>query len=180
MPRIVLFDADVISHFLVNNKLPLLPAICHPHKIMILDTVYNESIILGKRKEIIDKFLSDYGLSITPFPADNIDINREFALIKRQSPIIGDGERALMARARFHGDVIASSNFRDIASYCERNLIDYLGTLDLLAIALKKEILTPDDCNSFITEAKIKNRARFPLGVIKITDYNCSKLGLLD
>lgn len=180
MPRIVLFDADVISHFIVNHKLYLLPAICDPHKIMIFDAVYIETILIESRKEIIDQFLSDSGINVTPFPADNIDINREFALIKRQSPVIGDGERALLSHARFKDDVIASSNFSDIASYCERNHIDYLGTLDLLAIALKKGILTTDDCNNFIIEAIAKNRARFPSGAVKISDYHCTKLNMLD
>lgn len=180
MPRIVLFDADVISHFLVSEKLSFLPAICNPHKMMILEAVYLESIIRGDRKDIIDHFMKVNNIVISLFPSDNIDMNREFALIKRNTPLIGDGERACMSHAKFNSDVIASSNFSNVASYCVRNHIDYLGTLDLLAIALKKGILNPIECDNFITEVKAKNRARFPTGVIKISDYNCTKLSLLD
>jgi hypothetical protein len=73
--------------------------------------------------------------------------------------VLFDGERAVMAHARFRDDVIASSNFRDVAAYCDANNIDLLGTLDILAIARKKGILTETECDNFILEAKVKNKA---------------------
>ncbi len=94
--------------------------------------------------------------------------------------VLFDGERALMAHARFHEDVIASSNFRDVAAYCDANKIDLLGTLDILAIARKKGILSETECDDFIIEAKAKNRAKFPAGVEKFSDYTCTKIELLD
>lgn len=39
--------------------------------------------------------------------------------------MLGDGERACMSMARFGQEVIASSNFRDVAPYCDENGIIY-------------------------------------------------------
>lgn len=50
--------------------------------------------------------------------------------------MLGDGERACMSMARFGQEVIASSNFRDVAPYCDENGIEYIGTLDVLTIAI--------------------------------------------
>lgn len=55
--------------------------------------------------------------------------------------MLGDGERACMSMARFGQEVIASSNFRDVAPYCDENGIEYIGTLDVLTIAMNKGIL---------------------------------------
>lgn len=82
---------------------------------------------------------------------------------------MGEGERACMSMARFGHEVVASSNFRDVADYCDAFGIEYIGTLDILAIALNKGIYTQEDCNNFIADAVSLNKARFP--VSDITHY---------
>jgi hypothetical protein len=51
--------------------------------------------------------------------------------------------------AKYTKDVVASSNFRDIVPYCHANHILYLGTLNILAIALKKNVFDEEQCNRF-------------------------------
>jgi len=104
------------------------------------------------------------------FPED-IEINKEFARIKSKNPIIGDGERACMAVARFMKNVVASSNFRDVAPYCDEFDIHYLGTLDILSIAVQKGIYNEKQCDDFITGAITYNKAKFPKGITKIQFY---------
>lgn len=147
---------------------------------VIMDAVYRETIMLPGRKTIIDNFLRENGMTTISISPVDINVNMEFALIKRLHPLIGDGERTLMAHARFNDEIIASSNFRDIAVYCEENKIDFLGTLDLLAIGLKKRIISAAQCHKFMEEAINKNHARFPAGITDITKYNCTKLEMLD
>lgn len=80
--------------------------------------------------------------------------------------MLGDGERACMSMARFGQEVIASSNFRDVAPYCDENGIEYIGTLDVLTIAMNKGIFTSDECNRFMAEAKAKTKRNFQLTIL--------------
>ncbi len=93
----------------------------------------------------------------------------EYFRIKKENGLIGDGERACMAMARFQNEVLASSNFKDIKDYCNENGIEYIGCMDLLYIAQKRKIFTTEQCNSFISSVKELNNARLP--VAKIEDY---------
>ncbi|MEI6138785.1 MAG: hypothetical protein WCP85_05960 [Mariniphaga sp.] len=66
----------------------------------------------------------------------------------------GKGESACMAYCKFNKDILASSNLKDIARYCEDNAIQYLTTMDFLAEALKEKQLTEQECNDFIRDVK--------------------------
>jgi hypothetical protein len=66
-----------------------------------------------------------------PFP-DDFETKKEFARIKSCNPLIGDGERACMAVARLNENIVASSNFRDVAPYCTKFNVLFWGTLDIL------------------------------------------------
>lgn len=175
--KIVLLDADVISHFIACGELLYLHKILEPYPLKILDNVYKEISRIHSRKSILDKVIhSANNISVIPFPIKNIDIKKEYARIKKENPLIGDGERACMAVARFNKNIIASSNFRDIAPYCTKFKIPYLGTLDILYIAWKKGVFSEKRCKKFILDAKNINNARFPNGIISISDYNPNDL----
>ncbi len=169
---LILLDADVISHFICCNEILFLHKILEPHPIAILDNVYKEVARIPSRKVILDNLLKSIrAVSIMSFPIGDIEIKKEFALIKKINPLIGEGERACMAVAKYNKNIIASSNFRDIAPYCKSNNILFLGTLDILAFALQKGIFDPARCNRFITTARAVNKARFPSYVNTIADY---------
>lgn len=178
--KIVLLDADVISHFISCNEILFLHKILDPHPIAILDNVYKEVARISSRKIILDNLLKSIReVSIMVFPTGDIEIKKEFALIKKLNPLIGEGERACMAVAKFNKNIIASSNFRDIAPYCKANNILFLGTLDILAIALQKGIFDSARCNTFITTAIAVNNARFPSSVRTINDYKVPDLSFI-
>ena len=169
--KIILLDCDVVSHFIANNVLADLPLILAPHQCVILDYVYAEVAARPMRLAFLEPLIKQGSILKMEFPEDNIDINKEFARIKSKSPIIGDGERACMAVARYNKDIVASSNFRDVAPYCDCFDIFYLGTLDILSIAVQKEIYDERKCDSFIQEAIAYNKARFPNGVTAMRYY---------
>ena len=178
--KIILLDADVISHFISCKEILFLHKILEPHSIAILDNVYKEVARIPSRKLVLDNLIKSVRqVSTMTFPIENIDIKKEFALIKKNNPLIGDGERACMAVAKFHKNIIASSNYRDIVPYCKANNIQYLGTLDILTIGLNKGVFDDTRCNSFIATAKLVNNARFPYGVEKITDYHAPDLSFV-
>ena len=178
-PKTILLDCDVISHFITNNCLSDLPKILAPHQCVILDFVYAEATKQAFRKEAVDSLITDKGIMLMPFPDSDLAIKEEFALIKKQNYLIGDGERACMAVAKHHKDIVASSNFRDIAPYCSKNKILYLGTLDILYIACNKGVFDEESCDLFIQNAIKYNKARFPAGITQIRYYTPKDLSFI-
>jgi hypothetical protein len=66
----------------------------------------------------------------------------------------GKGESACMAYCKFNKGILASSNLKDIAKYCEDNGITYLTTMVFLTEALKANQMTEKECNGFIRNVK--------------------------
>lgn len=178
-PKIVLLDCDIISHFITNNCLNDLPTILSPHKCVVLDYVYNEATKQIFRKVIIDNLITSGNINLMSFPNSDMAIKKEFALIKSKNYLIGDGERACMAVAKHSKNIVASSNFRDVAPYCNSNGILYLGTLDILSIAVNIGIYDEVRCDSFIQNAINNNKARFPKGVTQMRFYIAKDLSFI-
>lgn len=176
--KIILLDCDVISHFIASNALEDLSQILYPHQCVVLETVYSEVAARPMRLAFLDSVIKAGRIKRMPFPED-IDINKEYAKIKSRNHLIGDGERACMAVALFKQNVIASSNFRDVAPYCEKNNIQYIGTLDILSYAVTVNIYDEAKCDSFIQTALKYNRANFPKGVTAMRYYTPKDLSFL-
>jgi len=169
--KIILLDSDVISHFIANNCLADLPTILAPHRCMVVDYVYNEISRNPFRRAVFDGIIASGAIQLMQFPNNDLEIKREFAQIKKLNYLICDGERACMAIAKHSRDIVASSNFRDIAPYCKLNGIYYLGTLDVLTIAANKDVFDEAKCDIFIQNAIKYNKARFPNGITQIRYY---------
>ncbi len=78
-------------------------------------------------------------------------ILKEFSTLKKR---FGDGESACMAVARYQDDIIASSNLRDIKTYCDEHTISYLTTMDILVVLIENNLISERDANTFIAEVK--------------------------
>ncbi len=170
--KIILLDSDVISHFMSTAKIDVLPKILSPHKLFIVADVYRESIhhpLFEDRKQELDSWIARHRIQRIDFPWNNDNIRLEFYRIKKESPQLGAGERACLAIARYEKDVIASSNFRDVADYCKEFSIEHIGVMDILVIAVRRRILTVDECNKFMHDAIEINDGKFP--VTKYEDY---------
>lgn len=169
--KIILLDSDVISHFIANNCLADLPTILAPHQCVVVDYVYAEIARNHFRKAALDAIIATGGIQLMQFPNNDLAIKLEFAQIKKRNYLIGDGERACMAIAKHSNDIVASSNFRDIAPYCQLHGIYYIGTLDILTIAANSGVFDEAKCDSFIQNAITYNKARFPKGITQIRYY---------
>lgn len=163
----ILLDADVISHFMASGEQALLCKVFSNDLLMIVDQVYTEASYCPwdpLRKEKLDILIKDSHIFRLSFPQDlSSQVVDEYFRLKAENPRLGKGERACMSIARFHNDVIASSNFRDVASYCSVHNIVYLGFLDILWIAMKTNLLTEDAANAIVGNAIQYNGARFPV-----------------
>ncbi len=168
--RIIIIDADVVSHFISGSAIIHLPHI-FSYKIKILDKVYAELERFPKRKKEVDNLLNMNLLQLMAFPEDNPEIKKEYAHIKKLM-FKGDGEAACLAVVKHSKDILASSNLKDIAYYCKLHGIQYLTTMDFLCEALRNNIMDHTQCDEFIRKVI---RAGGKLPVIRIKDYNCGQ-----
>jgi hypothetical protein len=166
--KIILIDADVVSHFITGGAIIYLPRI-FPFKIKVLDKVYAELSRFARKKTEVDNLVNFRLLEIIPFPEQDEAIRREYLYIKKHM-FKGDGEAACLAVARHTQDILASSNLKDIADYCHLHAIDYLTTMDFLCEAMKKGILTEAACDSFIARVQAAG-SRLP--VSRMAQFTC-------
>ena len=90
--KLILVDADVLSHFIACGEVLFLPLIFKPHQIIILDIVYNEIARIHSRRQFLDQLLGSVkNIKLAAFPFGNLEIKREYALIRKNNPLIGDG-----------------------------------------------------------------------------------------
>jgi hypothetical protein len=168
--KIILIDADVISHFITGGLITLLPKI-FPYPIKILDKVYAEISRMPGRKAEVDNLLNFKLMEKIPFPEENPEVKKEYLHIKKLM-FKGDGEAACLAVVRYSQDILASSNLKDIASYCKMHQISYLTTMDFLCKAVKNGQMSESDCDHFIQRV-LNAGSRLP--VKKWEDYECQK-----
>ena len=75
---------------------------------------------ISQRRSInsdVPDFINRFKIDVIEFPNDS-DILHEYASLCQ---FYGDGESACMSIARFNDYIIASSNTRDILSYCKNH-----------------------------------------------------------
>jgi len=166
--KIILIDADVLSHFISGGQITLLPHIL-PYPIKILDKVYAEISRMPGRKTEVDNLLNFKLIEQISFPEDQPEIKKEYLHIKKLM-FKGDGEAACLAVVRYSKDILASSNLKDISSYCKMHQITYLTTMDFLCQAVKNGQLTESDCDDFIQRV-LKTGSRLP--VKRWGEYEC-------
>ncbi|MCR9080962.1 MAG: hypothetical protein NXH89_00965 [Cyclobacteriaceae bacterium] len=171
--KIILIDADVLSHFISGGQITLLPRI-FPYPIKILDKVYAEISRMPGRKTEVDNLLNFKLIEKIPFPEDQPEIKKEYLHIKKLM-FKGDGESACLAVVRYSKDILASSNLKDTAHYCKLHQITYLTTMDFLCQAVKNGQLTHSDCDDFIQRV-LKAGSRLP--VKKLKDFDCREIDI--
>lgn len=168
--KVLLIDNDVLSHFAATGNLDKLSDILSRHTIFIHEVVLKEAEKFKKvpsRYTDIQNWMQRKGIQVLHFPKGFSSPQvRDFYKLGKEYRVLDPGERAIIACARNGGEIVVSSNFRDVKNYCEENHIEYIGTFDILTIAMMKGIWSEADCNKFISEAIRINGARFPKTVI--------------
>ncbi|MCT3702484.1 hypothetical protein HZQ89_08660 [Elizabethkingia anophelis] len=166
--KIILIDADVVSHFIKGGEILSMCSI-FDNNIKVLDKVYSELERFPQRRIEVDNLINLKILELLPFPEENQEIVKEYFYIKNKL-FKGDGESACMAYARYTDNIIASSNLKDIKRYCNLHAVQYFTTMDFLCEALRKGIFDLNRCNSFIAKVKADNGK---LPVTRMEDHVC-------
>lgn len=160
----IVVDSDVLIHFAKGSALSLLPSIFPEYQYIILSNVYEEVRTLQKQLDNQISLLKN--IVLEEFDPTG-EMLHEYANLCNT---FDDGESACMAYCKFNHDVVGSSNLRDIKEYCNNNKITYITTLDFLFYAVKRRVLTADECNKIIQDVRTKGSK---LPDIKIENYNC-------
>jgi hypothetical protein len=166
-PVKIVIDADVIIHFMKGDSLTLLPKIYPQYKFVILDELLNKEL---RNNQSTRLYLDNIFIH---FP-NLISIEKwvpNYEMIKELSKLTtkyGYGESLSLVYCKFHNDVIASSNITEITNYCEENDIQYITTMDFIWQAFKIQLISEDECNSFLQKV-IDKKSKLPCR--KITDY---------
>lgn len=151
----IILDADVVIHFLRGGQIGMLHTIFF-NKLYMPDVVFEETFFGTDKVSVANLF--NFGF-VKPLEIKaNKQVFLEYIRLKAK---FGKGESACMAYCRFNKDVIGSSNLRDIISYCKEFEIEYLTTLDFLAEAYHRKILSEAECDHFIYLADAKGKIPF-------------------
>jgi len=175
--RIILVDADVVSHFITAGESENIHLIFPFNPIHLLDKVHAE---LQNWKNanvgfIVSDLLKKKRIILIDFPEDNEEIKKEYFWIKKMQ-FKGDGESACLAIARYNKNILASSNLKDIKNYCVMHKINYLTTMDFLCAALATGIFTELRCDAFLNTVL---NAGGKLPVKRIREYSCRVIDFL-
>lgn len=149
----IVLDADVIIYFSQGGYLHLLPKVIPDCSFVVLSIVRNE--LRPDTKNELDNhitFLKNISLiEYNPVGEER----REFARLTSLSGLcLGKGESACMTYARFHHNVVGSSNLKDIKDYCFENKISYLTTWDFLYYAYKSGLMTKEEVYDFVLRVR--------------------------
>lgn len=149
----IVLDADVIIHFSLGGYLHLLPKVIPDCSFVVLSVVRNE--LRQETRKVLDNhinFLKNISLiEYNPIGEER----REFArLISVSGLCLGRGESACMTYARFHHNVVGSSNLKDIKDYCSEHGVAYLTTCDFLYYAFKHGLMTKEEIGAFVQKVR--------------------------
>lgn len=175
--RIILVDADVVSHFITAGEAESIHLIFPNNPIHLLDKVHAE---LQRWKNanigfVVSDLLKKRRIVLINFPEDNEEIKKEYFWIKKMQ-FKGDGESACLAVARYSKNILASSNLKDIKNYCITHKMDYLTTMDFLCAALATGVFTRERCDAFLTTV-INAGGKLPLKSME--QYTCREIVFL-
>ncbi|MEX1190433.1 MAG: hypothetical protein WEA99_00575 [Brumimicrobium sp.] len=164
--KILVFDADVLIHFIKSGSFSELRKILPNNKKVVLQKVYEEVQVFKSSKQILDSAIHVFKfIDLIDFPIST-DMMREFAYLTSPLMDIGKGESACMSYCKFTDDVVVSSNLSDVNEYCKRHTIDLLTTMDLVLWAFEEGLWSEEYCDTFITVV-LKKGGRLPCKSIK-------------
>ncbi|MCF8380157.1 MAG: hypothetical protein K9H49_11305 [Bacteroidales bacterium] len=166
----ILIDADVLIHFIKGEQTGILHKI-FPNELYLIDIVFEEVFKYSSQRVNIENLIRFGIVREIKLDDSGFEIKSEYhRLTGSKGGNRGKGESAIMSYCRYNADIIASSNLADIVDYCNEYGIIYITTMDFLAEAFRKKILTEKECDEFIKRVKSKG-SRLIASINHIRDY---------
>lgn len=155
------FDTDCLSAFLWINNQNILQTL-YSGKIILPEPVYQElsnpSIPHIKRRA--DRLLYDKVAFVQQieFGTEEYQLYRSLVKGEKGRKQIGRGEAAGIALTKKYNGILASNNYRDIASYIAEYNLKHIDTGHILIEAMEKRLITEADGNIIWKKMLDKNR----------------------
>jgi len=163
--KILVFDADVLIHFMQAGCFSDLKRIYPNNSKVVLKKVYDE-IIYKDSKNMLDSAIYTFKyISLVDFPVD-MAMMKEFAHLTSPLINLGKGESACLSYCKFTQNVVVSSNLKDVKEYCKRQSIELLTTLDLIKWAYENNLWLEQECDQ-VLQLMVKKGARLPFTSVK-------------
>lgn len=155
------FDTDCLSAFLWINNTNILQAL-YGGKIVLPDPVYQElsNPSIPHIKQRADNLINNNIASVQQINVGTEEYNLYNTLVKgvKGKKQIGRGEAAGIALAKQYNGILASNNYKDIASYIDEYGLKHIDTGHILIEALEKSIITEAEGNTIWQKMIDKNR----------------------
>ena len=160
----IILDSDVVIHFIKGEHLYNLPKIFPQYQYIILDIVFKNELAKNNqtKTQLQNHIHLLKSISIETWTPD-YEMMKEFSLLNQR---FGTGESACLVYCKYNHNVLASSNLRDTKDYCEKHQITYLTTMDFLYYAMKRKIMTEEECDKFITSV-LSEGSKLPIKRMK-------------
>jgi len=168
----ILIDADVLIHFIKGEQTGIINKI-FANELFLIDIVFEEVFKNSSQRVNIENLIRFGYVKEIKLDDSGFEIKREYhRLTSSKGGNRGKGESAIMSYCRYNKDILASSNLSDILDYCNEFGIIYITTMDFLAEAFRKNILSEQECDDFIKTVKSKG-SRLISSINHIRDYKC-------
>ena len=152
----IVLDADVLLHFSKGSTILALRELYPQYEKWILPIARAEVRSQVARNDLNTAI--QWGVIKTiEFDESHELMYREFLDIQRNF-LIDEGEAQCLAFLRFNHHVLGSSNISDIHKYCYKYGITYLTTMDFLSEAMRKNIMSEEECDKFISNVRKESR----------------------
>lgn len=176
MTESLFFDSDCISAFLWVGSENLLAKL-YPGRIVIPKPVYDELSFPGiaHLKRRVDMLVSAGHAKVEVINMGTEIYNLYYKLTttpEHGHVIVGKGEAASIAMAKFYDGIVASNNLKDIRLYIREFGLKHVTTGDILLEALNSGYITEPQGNMIWASMLAKRRK---LGAETFTDYKQSK-----
>ena len=166
------FDTDCLSAFLWVGNESILPQL-YPGKIVIPKPVYTEldRPSISHLKARVDALVAANLVTIQEIAVGSDEYETYYQLTEeptRGHKIIGSGEAASLALAKYYGGIVASNNLRDILTYITEFALKYTTTADILVDAYERGFITESQGNTIWSNMLSKRRR---IGGASFSDY---------
>lgn len=164
--KILVFDADVIIHFINGDSFSSLKDICPDNEKVILDKVLEELNKNSTTKRMLDSAISVFKfIKSIPFP-NSIEMIKEYAHLTSNLIDFGPGESACLSYCKYNENIVISNNLKDVKEYCKRHNIQLITTTDLVLWAYENGLWKEERCDLFL-KTVIDKQGKIPCSSIK-------------
>lgn len=161
MTNDLFFDTDCLSAFLWINDTNILHQL-YGGKVVLPEPVYQElsNPSIPHIKQRADIMISNKDVSVKTIDTGTEEYKLYTTLVRGEKgqKSIGRGEAGGIALAKTYNGILASNNYKDIATYIEKYNLKHIDTGQILVEALEKGLITETEGNNIWGKMVAKKR----------------------